>query len=795
MKLQCSCGAKHEFAITPELATHPAKFVCPACGLDSSEFVDRLVRRELGQATTPAGMPVPISLVSATPAPQRVPLAGHTPPQPEIVAAEPPQQGLRCPRHGEAAVETCRVCSKPICPKCMELFGYVCSPLCKAKADSQGRSIPVFQGQKSIVEARHWRRVVWVGWSVGVTVVAVLVFWFWFTWFGSRPKPVFSVRFDKPAYSGQSVICGKANDQIVFLHGDTLARHDMRLKKEIWSRHLVDPKEIQAAVDEEIKATQALIDRANDQGWEDVPKMPAPDRLAEQMERARAAQLSLLVRGQNIWVASPGKAVRYDWDTGKPSQEFDVKGGFGRLISRGDSLLLVDEQGGKPVVTHIDVASGQSRTEQAAEAEAKLPGRRSSSIGTGQEGSVAVARTPRGPGAAGLPQGVPGRDMGRALDPAKAAEQAQRLSLPARIALPATLAANMNQERALRALDDGRQPDATDTGPAPGSSFSLIPAKDGYIELAVELVEARVVSRSAMKPSTGKPALSGALTAGNSLDAANDLLNEMQRERGGDKVQEDLSRYQVTLRRPGTDATWTGEVVGSPTLYPLQTVNVLAANKLIDVFDQSNKKLWQSSLSHNVVGSLEALDEATAPYGQGPCVERKGSLYVYDEGVLTAFDLGTGKVRWRLPTVGVAGLFFDDRDMIYVNTTTASHERLKYSRQIDITQKDNPLVLKVDSRDGKVLWRAQPGGLVNYVAGKFILAVQSYKPDEEESPYTPDTGLEKLPYLQIRRMSPRNGQVMWEHFQQRAPLDVAFDKNIIRLVFKKEVQVLKFLSF
>jgi hypothetical protein len=32
---------------------------------------------------------------------------------------------------------------------------------------------------------------------------------------------------------------------------------------------------------------------------------------------------------------------------------------------------------------------------------------------------------------------------------------------------------------------------------------------------------------------------------------------------------------------------------------------------------------------------------------------------------------------------------------------------------------------------------------------------------------------------------------MWEHFQQRAPLDVRFDRNTIRLVFKKEVQVLR----
>ena len=35
---------------------------------------------------------------------------------------------------------------------------------------------------------------------------------------------------------------------------------------------------------------------------------------------------------------------------------------------------------------------------------------------------------------------------------------------------------------------------------------------------------------------------------------------------------------------------------------------------------------------------------------------------------------------------------------------------------------------------------------------------------------------------------------MWDYYQARAPLDVQFNGNMIELVFKKEVQVLKFLS-
>jgi hypothetical protein len=50
-------------------------------------------------------------------------------------------------------------------------------------------------------------------------------------------------------------------------------------------------------------------------------------------------------------------------------------------------------------------------------------------------------------------------------------------------------------------------------------------------------------------------------------------------------------------------------------------------------------------------------------------------------------------------------------------------------------------------------------------------------------------------YLRIRRISPADGRVLWEQDQDRAPLDIRFKDNSIQIVFKKEVQVLNFLSF
>ena len=792
MKVQCSCGAKYEFEITPEMSSRPVQFICPACGTDASDFVDGLVRRELSQTMKPTGVPVSVTGSMATPAealgtseppqPPRLGLAIRPPTASSADAGEDSTEGQPCLKHpGQAATAQCYICSKPICPKCMELFGYVCSPLCKAKAESRGIRIPVYKGQKMVREAHSWRKVVWVAGSAGAALAVIFAVWFWYAWFGSIPRAIFSVRFPEVGYAGQSALCGQGNSQFVFIHGNTLARYDLKRNQEIWSVRLVDPKKFAELADAQLKAMQQRNVQLADKGVEDLPRLPSPDKMMEQMEQSAENALALHVRGEKIWVASPGKLARYDWDTGKAAQAMQVPGSAAGLLSRGDDLVAVNTDTDKPSATYFDLAKCETRTE----------------LLSGSETNAGAPKSPQKPGTeslAGLPVGMPGKDMGRPMDPAKVAQQAQNLSMPARVALPATLANSMNQERTLAAMND--QPRAS-TGASrqtvPEMTRSLIPSKAGLIELSVKLLESRIIERSAMKPASAKSVLDGNLTAGDSMAAAGEMLNEMQRSRGGDVVQEDQSRYQVTLRAPGTEVAWTGEVTGPPRLFPSDSVTVLAAGKMILVFDHSGKKLWQSSLNFELPGGFGGPDDQAASYGHGPCIEHHGSLYVFDQGVLTAFDLASGNARWRLPSVGIAGVFFDDHDMIYVNTTTASPEKIKYSREIDLNRKVSSVVLKVDSKNGKILWRASQVGLVDYVSGKIVLTVQSYQPDEEDSS-TPDTGLETPPYLRIRRLDASNGKELWEHYQQRCPLDIGFDKNLIRLVFKKEVQVLKFLA-
>jgi outer membrane protein assembly factor BamB len=313
------------------------------------------------------------------------------------------------------------------------------------------------------------------------------------------------------------------------------------------------------------------------------------------------------------------------------------------------------------------------------------------------------------------------------------------------------------------------------------------------------LLEEKFVTRAAMKAAPQKSALESNASVANTGEMANEILNEMQRNYGGDTVTEDESRYLIKMQYPGGSNLWSGEITGPPKLFPLKTVTVLASNKKVTVFDKSNKKLWEGTLNYSVPGGGGEADEESVTTGEGPCVEHKDTLYVFDQGVLHAFDIKTGNARWRFPCVGISGIFFDEKDNLYVNGSDASPDTIKYSKQIDVSSKVNSLIQKVDGQTGKLIWASQPGGTVSYVSGPYIYVVQSYGPDEgdeeDENPYSVTTGFETQPYLRIRRINPKNGKEMWEHFQQRAPLDVEFDKNTIRLVFRKEVQVLKTSTF
>jgi outer membrane protein assembly factor BamB len=276
----------------------------------------------------------------------------------------------------------------------------------------------------------------------------------------------------------------------------------------------------------------------------------------------------------------------------------------------------------------------------------------------------------------------------------------------------------------------------------------------------------------------------------------------MQRNLTGGTSTENDSTYQIIIRRIDKDAPeWRTDTIGPPRYFPLQTVDVVAGNRNIIVLDKNNKELWKADLTFLIRGgSFGFLDDeeegATEMGGQSSCVEHDGGLYVYDEGMLTAFDLNSGNVRWRVPSVGIYGMRFNDDGMLYVSTTSAGPDTIKYPQQIDLGSKVEDVLMKIDPKSGKIIWSVAPGGRVAYISGKYIYTLSSFTPMENDRhPYEKTTGFEPDPYTNIRRVDPKTGKMLWEYVEKRGPLDVEFNKNTVEAVFKKEVQVLKYMTF
>jgi hypothetical protein len=792
MKLQCTCGAKYSFDTTPEMVDHPVKFVCPNCGLDSSAFVNELIRQEFAGGATGSAEPAPSPLATPT-ASGRIRVAMRGPakiatsppapapaPQPveplkpvEAVEVAEPAAPTLCAKHGEPATEECAVCHKPICPQCLEILGYFCSPLCKGKAEAAQVKVPVYAGQRNLVERRFWRKTGWIAGVLGVVLVLFVGAWFWYAWFGSVPHPFFSQRFadEDRAYYGRTVLVGQ--DDLIALHGGTLARYDLKGKKAVWSVALISQAQmdrgLKEANDEEAKANEGT----------GLHNHHSAETIALSVKQALQSELVLHVSGHHVWVAQGGKLTPYDWETGKAGQTVDLPEQGGEMVESGNELQVV----GLFSVTHVSLTDGKVQVEP-------LTPRGTKSVVLGQAEA-----------SGGLP-GTVGSD-GQPLDPKKVEAQAQNLNLQGRLALPALLSNARHEQQLEQALrDDPEHPRKTGKSlPDNAELFRLVSGPTGIVRFSWRMLEEHIVTHSAMQAPTGKSVLNGDLTGAKTTAVANEILNDMQRNAGGDTITEDDSRYQVTVHLPGATSTpdWTGEVTGPPQLFVLKSVNVVAGGKGVVVLDKTNKKLWQATLTYPLPGGESGLaaflGHAASPYGDGPCVEHGESLYVFDQAVLTAFDLNSGNARWRLPSVGVVGLFFDNQDNVYVNTTTGNPDDIRYSHQIDVTRKTKSVVAKINGKNGQILWRVEPGGFATYVSGDFIYVMESYDPNptDEEVMNDMTASLQKPAFMYLRRLRPSDGRLLWEYYDVRCPVSWSFENNSIQLVFKREVQVLRYL--
>ena len=676
----------------------------------------------------------------------------------------------------------------------MQLFGYVCSVLCREKAEANHIKIPTYAGQRDVAQREQGKKTGLIVSLVAIVVVALLGAWIWLAWFGSRPRAAFAIRFeDSPAMSGTSAFC--PDNQIVFIHGGKLARYDLKTKKEVWLNQLVDAKKIGEQAAAAVKRMQEEVAKG-----EHVFKIPSVEQYTKDSIRSAEGGLELLTLDKNIWVANGNKAVRYDWDSGQVKQEIEFNRGYGRAKRVGDESETREQLGDHQLaITRFNLVTGEVKKSQISSQPIALASTNATAFTNKNAKTIAATK----PGA--RPATDP--NARRQLDPQKLADALANAPYAAKIAAPATLSTALNQQRALNFMDemDGIQlpPGVPKEDAYKYRTHSeIIARREGVIRFSVRMLEENIVERSAMKAAPKKSALSGNVSVTATADVANELLNEMQRNAGGGTVREDHSRYLVRIYSGNNSETpdWEGEIVGEPSIFPQPSVTIITGGKTLVVLDKSNKKKWESTLNYPVAGrrGFAVDDETDERTGLGPVVERGDTLFVFDQGVLSAFELSNGNARWRLPSVGISGMFFDSDTSIYVNTTTASPEQIKFSKQIDVSNKTSEVMLKLDAKTGKEIWSHTADGLIAYLEGKFIYTINYTGPqddDEEISPEMVAMGVQTRPYVRIRRINPKNGQLMWDHFQQRGALDVKIHENTFQIVFKKEVQVLKFIAF
>ncbi len=331
--------------------------------------------------------------------------------------------------------------------------------------------------------------------------------------------------------------------------------------------------------------------------------------------------------------------------------------------------------------------------------------------------------------------------------------------------------------------------------PLDAVSSQFFSAGQNLVELRVKLLEPNVRWVQSIKP-RGPSLLNGATSVSTSAAGVEEeVFNDLKRDRTGGVRAVDASRYEVRLRRwiDSQPVEWRGAVVGAPSFFSLATVDLLVAGTSLTVFDKQNKKLFESTLAYPISDRFTSNN----PGGICPAVQTADALYFFDQGVLRAFALPGGELKWTLISIGINAVQFDSGGMLYVDSTTASPEDVQYSDQVKF-EHAAPVLLKVEAKSGKILWKAVDRGRQCLLSGKFVycesvrnggIAMASALRGALGAP----EGEEPV-YFHLYRLDPAGGGVIWNLYREHAPDEVAVQGSSFVLRFGADVQFFKFLE-
>ncbi len=315
----------------------------------------------------------------------------------------------------------------------------------------------------------------------------------------------------------------------------------------------------------------------------------------------------------------------------------------------------------------------------------------------------------------------------------------------------------------------------------------FIPAGASVAALATQLLERRIVTSDGSQPASERkktPIIEREnLRAADSSEAATEFLNQ-----NGGAVERDESRYRVTLSRLfATGAEWSGDVVGRPAFFTTPAMDVLVAGTDLTALEKDNRAAWTAKLSYPV--GPEFLEGGT----RSPVAANGSRLYVFDLGTLTSFDLRSGKVAWRLQSVGIQQVV-PSGDAIYVSTSSAGPEAIKYNEGIHFSDRTYPIILKVEASTGKVLWSLDRMADRVVTSGKFLYVARSATSAMESLSAVSEQRDADVTFI-LRRIDPATGKPEWSWMQNGAPDDWSARNNTLLVRRRHVLKLLKFASW
>ncbi len=762
IRVECLCGTRFKFDLDDSLTRMPGAVQCPKCNKDCTSLADANLALQLEaekskipeatpparpslsisahppstQAATPAISVKPAPLLASpvgtaapmasAPAPVKPPASGGTlriggthsptaaPQGPSTSTSKPasetpvnsssPDEEYLCPKHPtQESVALCAVCNKRICPTCMESFGYVCSAYCQEQGKARKMNIPIFAGQRQAKMENVRKSDMGFLRAVGAGALLVILLLAFYNLYLAKPRSAYVL--DGNNSSAFSATRWMNGETVVTLAGTHLAAHNSSSGKELWSADLPADKSDATAPKPTAPASKSTANikaQIEESFFEDTSVRP-----------------DMMIRGADVWVVTPSKAVDYDLATGNKKKEVKWPQPAATIHLGSDTITAVarPDRTGTPLM-RIDPSSGSVQT---------------------------------------------------VLLPVNTAEIiAERRAMADRIGEPLRAVAMQNlipREYGFRAVGGGLV------------QFKTRMLEQRLQEFVATIAGPTLIDKKAIRASQG-------------FDAARELLNQNKREKTIDG-----SLYEVTVRRffGGTD--WTGQIIGSPGFHTTKSADIVIGGTNLVMLARAGGKLWETKLAYEIGGRFKSYGDDDEDFSNGsPVLEIGSRLLVADSGTIHCYDLKTGTVQWRLPTVGVKQMQSDGLGNIYVATTTASPESIKMEGESDLDNKDRPQILKIELATGKQLWQTTDLGDNVYVSGKFVYATRG-RISTAARMHADNNLTEPVVNYRIHRLDASTGREKWEYHRQHAPQMIEVLDNHLLLTYQNQIQMLKFTSF